>query len=160
MTTNKISKSDKLRAALGGVSLSEMQGDNLAIALCTFFENPDQEEDEETHWTPDAIKGCDRTLDAIHAHYAAYIAELENKVEAENLARIQAENTRLRAALANSELPCVYCTLSSEDWAKCQYGFPGCDRADDAMGCPELGARLELEQLKEELAALKTEVKP
>lgn len=59
-------------------------------------------------------------------------------------AEINEENTRLRAALANSELPCVYCTLSKEDWNKCRSGFPGCGRADDAMGCPELCARMEL----------------
>jgi hypothetical protein len=41
------------------------------------------------------------------------------------------ENDRLRAALANSELPCVYCGLSAKEWIKCQHGFPGCARFDD-----------------------------
>lgn len=58
---------------------------------------------------------------------------------------LAAENARLRAALAQSELPCVYCSLPREEWAKCSSGFPGCDRADDAVGCPELGARLRAE---------------
>lgn len=58
---------------------------------------------------------------------------------------IREENTRLRAALAQSPGACIYCQLSKEDWAKCQHGFPGCDRGDDAMGCPELGARMQLE---------------
>lgn len=58
------------------------------------------------------------------------------------LSECEDENTRLRAALAMSELPCVYCTLPREEWAKCQHGFPGCGRADDAAGCPELGATL------------------
>lgn len=56
----------------------------------------------------------------------------------------EAENIRLRAALAQSELPCVYCALPADEWAKCEQGFPGCGRADDAMGCPELGNRMRL----------------
>jgi len=64
---------------------------------------------------------------------------------------LEKENTRLRAALAQSELPCVYCTLSQEDWAKCKSGFPGCARADDAMGCPELGAALRVKELEAEV---------
>ena len=63
------------------------------------------------------------------------------------------ENNLLRAALAQSDQPCVYCTLSKADWLKCKSGFPGCARADDAMGCPELGASLERDQLKADCAA-------
>lgn len=63
----------------------------------------------------------------------------------ERVGELETENTKLRAALANSELPCVYCTLSKEDWSKCKSGFPGCGRADDAMGCPELGSSLRVE---------------
>lgn len=59
--------------------------------------------------------------------------------------------TRLRAALAQGPGNCVYCSLSKEDWAKCQSGFPGCARGDDAMGCPELGARQEAGALKSQL---------
>lgn len=60
------------------------------------------------------------------------------------LTAAQAENTRLRAALALSDQPCAYCSLPADEWAKCESGFPGCARGDDAMGCPELGARMEL----------------
>lgn len=60
-----------------------------------------------------------------------------------------AENIRLRAALAQSDQPCAYCTLPAEEWNRCQYGFPGCARADDAMGCPELGARMEEHRLRD-----------
>lgn len=56
----------------------------------------------------------------------------------------EAENIRLRAALAQSELPCVYCALPADEWTRCEHGFPGCGRADDAMGCPELGNRMRL----------------
>jgi hypothetical protein len=62
------------------------------------------------------------------------------------LAEATAKNTRLRAALANSKDPCAYCSLAKNEWSKCVKGFPGCDRADDAMGCPELGARLEADE--------------
>ena len=65
---------------------------------------------------------------------------------------LRAENTRIRAALANSKSPCVYCSLPADEWAKCPSGFPGCDRADDAMGCPELGASLENAELRAALA--------
>ena len=74
---------------------------------------------------------------------ATALADLRAKLDA-----TEGENTRLRAALANSDQPCIYCTLSKEDWAKCEHGFPGCSRADDAMGCPELGASLEAARLK------------
>ncbi len=73
-----------------------------------------------------------------------------DKQQAE-LERVRAENTRLRAALAMSDRPCAYCSLPAEEWDKCQHGFPGCDRADDSMGCPELGARQALNQLQDEL---------
>lgn len=63
-----------------------------------------------------------------------------------------AENTRLRAALASSKDPCVYCQLPKDEMAKCRSGFPGCARADDLMGCPELGASLEADRLESELA--------
>jgi len=65
--------------------------------------------------------------------------------------RLEAENTRLRAALANSDQPCAYCSLPADEWNKCESGFPGCDRADDAMGCPHLGSGLENARLREAL---------
>lgn len=42
----------------------------------------------------------------------------------EQLAKVEAENTRIRAALAQSELPCVYCSLPANEWSKCSSGFP------------------------------------
>jgi hypothetical protein len=64
------------------------------------------------------------------------------------LVEVKAENTRLRAALANSDQPCAYCTLPHDEWNKCASGFPGCARADDAIGCPELGASMENNTLR------------
>jgi hypothetical protein len=70
------------------------------------------------------------------------------------LAEANAENTRLRAALANSSGACIYCSLPKDQWVKCRSGFPGCARADDAMGCPELGARMELDDAMERIRRL------
>lgn len=75
--------------------------------------------------------------------------DLLDSLKAEWIREVVDENTRLRAALAQSDQPCVYCTLPAEEWSKCQHGFPGCARADDAMGCPELGARMEEHRLRD-----------
>lgn len=78
----------------------------------------------------------------------ARLTEAKRQAE-ERAEKVEAENMRLRAALAQSERPCVYCSLPADEWAKCQSGFPGCARADDAMGCPELGARMECDEFME-----------
>ena len=80
--------------------------------------------------------------------------EFSQQLERE-LAEATAENTRLRAALASSKDPCVYCQLPKDEMSKCRSGFPGCSRADDLMGCPELGASLEADRLESELAKAK-----
>lgn len=77
--------------------------------------------------------------------------EFARQLERE-LTESTAENTRLRAALASSKDPCLYCQLPKDEMVKCRSGFPGCARADDLMGCPELGAALEVERLEHELA--------
>jgi hypothetical protein len=66
-----------LRDTLGGITCPEvMHGDNLAIVLCTAFDDSGPT-DEETGWSVSAIEGCNATLSAIHAHYAPRIAALE-----------------------------------------------------------------------------------
>lgn len=80
-------------------------------------------------------------------------------VRADLFDTVTAENTQLRAALAMSELPCVYCTLPSEEMSKCKSGFPGCARADDAVGCPHLGAGLELSTVTAERDTAKEIIK-
>lgn len=74
--------------------------------------------------------------------------------ERERAVAISGENDRLRAALAQSDQPCAYCSLPAEQWAKCAAGFPGCSRADDAMGCPELGAAIERDALRARVETL------
>lgn len=79
---------------------------------------------------------------------AAILALLDDNAALRN------ENDRLRAALAQSDQPCAYCSLPRDEWEKCQHGFPGCSRADDAMGCPELGARMEADALRKRVEEL------
>ena len=74
------------------------------------------------------------------------------------LERVNKENNYMRAALAVSKDPCQYCKLPADEMAKCQLGFPGCARADDMAGCPELGARLEVEFMRVELDEIKAEL--
>ena len=60
----------RLRLRLGGVSVPDhMHGDNLAILLATFYEDADGVIDE-NGWTELALEATEKTLDAIHAHYA------------------------------------------------------------------------------------------
>jgi hypothetical protein len=92
----------------------------------------------------------------------ALIVLLRNNADAllsaaSEASRLEQENTRLRAALAQSDRPCVYCSLPADEWALCQSGFPGCDRADDAMGCPELGARMDAERLAQQVETIRAE---
>ena len=83
----------RLRNTLGGVSVPEnMHGDNLAILLCSFFEDADGEQDE-SGWTEAATDGCDKTLDAIHAHYAPRIEALEAALLAADELAQSAHNT-------------------------------------------------------------------
>ena len=88
-------------------------------------------------------------------HLAAETAHLRERVKATD-----AENTRLRAALALSDRPCAYCTLPADKWSECKHGFPGCDRADDAMGCPELGAAMERDALRERVKEMEEALEP
>lgn len=59
----------RIDASLGGIRTPRMDGDNLSIILCSYFDNPEQENDDETGWTPDAVAGCEEVLAAIRAHY-------------------------------------------------------------------------------------------
>lgn len=59
------------------------------------------------------------------------------------------ENTRLRAALANSPGACHYCQLPKDEWSKCKDSLVGCKRVIDTFGCPELVARVEFGHLRD-----------
>ena len=98
------------------------------------------------------LNRCNNMFRKLDVH-SLNLTDLIRKLERE-LREVQSENTRLRAALANSNGSCVYCTLPKEQWSECRSGFPGCARADDAMGCPELGAALELQEAQERIRLL------
>ena len=53
--------------------------------------------------------------------------------QAAELARLRAENDKLRGLLAKGGKDCAYCGLPAEDIARCASGFPGCARMDDIM---------------------------
>lgn len=53
-----------------GISVPASNGDNLAIALCTYFDDGEDPEDEETHWSKAAIEGQEQMVEAIRNHYA------------------------------------------------------------------------------------------
>lgn len=59
---------------IGGVEIEQMNGDNLAVTLCSHFDNPDQEQDD-NGWSEDATEGCDATLEAIHARYVEALGD-------------------------------------------------------------------------------------
>jgi len=63
------SERKRIDASLGGIKTPRMGGDNLAIVLCGYFDNPDQPNDDDAGWTADAIAGCEEVLAAIRAHY-------------------------------------------------------------------------------------------
>lgn len=76
MTTNTTNLSvlralEKARHGLGGVTTDECCGDNLAIALCTYFD--DAGEVDESGWSPATCWAHTKMLDAIHAHYESIL---------------------------------------------------------------------------------------
>jgi hypothetical protein len=60
----------------------------------------------------------------------------QNEKLKKQMVELQTENSRLRATLAKSKLPCIYCGI--EEMGKCTAGFPGCGRMDDLMCDPDV----------------------
>jgi hypothetical protein len=58
------------------VSVPSMGGDNLAVTICSHFDNPDQESDDDCGWTPDAMAAYEELKAAIEAHFAPTLANL------------------------------------------------------------------------------------
>jgi hypothetical protein len=59
-----------------GVEVAAMNGDNLAVTLCTAFDDPDQEADSEEGWTPAAIEGYEQVCAAIRALFDPVVQSL------------------------------------------------------------------------------------
>jgi len=96
-------EADELRASLGWVEIAGEE-DNLAIMLCTVFDDGGPE-DSDTGWSEAAVAGYEKTRDAIHAHYASALAARDARIAA-----LEAERERLREALteAADELDAYY----------------------------------------------------
>ncbi len=58
------------------VSTPLMGGDNLAVLLCSHFDNPDQESDDDCGWSPDAIAAYDQIKAAVEAHFAPALTRI------------------------------------------------------------------------------------
>lgn len=69
----------RANADLGGVSAPAMNGDNLAVSLCSYFDEGDEwpEDDgpDDCGWSPSAITGYEQTIDAIRQHYTCALAD-------------------------------------------------------------------------------------
>lgn len=88
---------ERLRERLGSVSSAMMEGDNLAILLCGYFDNPDQDgSDDDCGWTPDGLAGYTEVCDAIHAHYAPTLTAMLTEIR-----ELRAENARLKDVVCN-----------------------------------------------------------
>ncbi|XQZ98872.1 hypothetical protein ACOZ4Y_02770 [Komagataeibacter rhaeticus] len=61
---------EQVRYRIGGVEIDEMEGDNLAITLCSAFDGPDDEVGE-NGWTERATTCCDKIISLVHAQYVA-----------------------------------------------------------------------------------------
>lgn len=59
-----------------GVEVPAMNGDNLAVTLCSVFDDPDQEADDETGWTEAATDGYEQVCAAIRALFDPVVQSL------------------------------------------------------------------------------------
>jgi len=71
-------EADELRTSLGWVEIAGEE-DNLAIMLCTVFDDGGPE-DSDTGWSEAAVAGYEKTRDAIHAHYASALAARDARI--------------------------------------------------------------------------------
>jgi hypothetical protein len=89
-----------------------------------------------------------------HTEWQKRLDELECKYKT-----LKAENAALRGIVANADIPCVYCGLPKDDWAKCASGFPGCARMNDAQNAPGYEEKLN-EHMKEHEALNQPKIEP
>jgi len=57
---------------LGNIETPQMRGDNLAVTLCTHFDDGEPTDDD-TGWSPAAIGGYEEVIAAIAGHYTSAI---------------------------------------------------------------------------------------
>jgi hypothetical protein len=51
----------------------------------------------------------------------------------QTVSRLIIENNLMRYLIAQSDMACMYCHLPKAEISRCEFGFPGCSRADDMM---------------------------
>lgn len=106
---------EQLNNSLPSISTPMMKGDNLAIVLCTVFDDGREETADDNGWSIAARNGYEEVIAAIRDHYKpaadtitalrAEVEDLGNRLHhvhrlwANNEHALRAENERLRAAL-------------------------------------------------------------
>lgn len=69
----------KAHENLGGVQAPAMNGDNLAVSLCSYFDEgddwPEGDGPDDCGWSPSATNGYEQTIDAIRQHYTRALAD-------------------------------------------------------------------------------------
>lgn len=66
----------KANERVASVEAPVMGGDNLAICLCSFFDDGDKETEDDTGWSVAARNGYEQTIEAIREHYATALRSL------------------------------------------------------------------------------------
>ena len=74
--------SRRVHDEIGGIETPCMGGDNLAVTICSYFNDPDQHEDDETGWGKTATNAWEEVEKAIQDHYEPTISQLEAQLEA------------------------------------------------------------------------------
>ena len=63
---------ERANETMPGITVPASNGDNLAIALCTYFDDG-EEPDDETTWSAAATEGYEQMIAAIREHYSGAI---------------------------------------------------------------------------------------
>jgi len=69
----------KASERMPGIETPLMGGDNLAVMLCTVFDDGDRETEDDSGWSQAARDGYDETTKAIREHYAAALRPLREQ---------------------------------------------------------------------------------
>ena len=69
----------KANERLPGIKTPMMGGDNLAVLLCSFFDDGDKDTEDDDVWGQRARDGYEEVIAAIRAHYAATLSALRGE---------------------------------------------------------------------------------
>ena len=68
---------DRALEGVMGIEVPAMNGDNLAVSLCTYFDEGEGEEGD-SGWSPSATEGYEQVKKALKEHFAPFIEQLES----------------------------------------------------------------------------------